>query len=446
MADKDGAEIPGPNAWEQLGLEPALLAAVRRAGFDAPTDIQREIIPLALQGRDVLGQARTGTGKTAAFALPTLQRLTPGAGLQALVLVPTRELATQVHEHVQRLAVEKPVRTVVVLGGRRMKEQIARLRRNPELVIGTPGRVLDLMRRGLLDLAGVRIAILDEVDRMLDIGFRDDIRQILKEITAPHQTIFVSATIDEEIRKLARTFMREPAEVNVSGDMLTVESIRHGFVSVHPDDKFDTLLALLRHEQPKLAIVFTNTRHAARRIAQRLRKAGVNCREIHGDLVQSRRDRVMASFREQRTQVLVATDLLSRGLDVMEITHIVNYDVPEDPSAYVHRIGRTARMGQTGYAVTFVTPEEGKVLTEIEKLINREIEKFDAPWLVKRTAPAPPEATPAPPASFSTPPPLVVPSRLLQARLRDQTLEAYGLRPVPRTLGSRFRSPRRFRR
>lgn len=437
----------GADPWAPLNLEPALRAAVAKAGFEAPTDIQRELIPPALAGRDCLGQARTGTGKTAAFALPMLQRLTPGAGLQALVLAPTRELASQVDEHVRALHGSKPVKTAVILGGRRLKSQVAALHRRPEIVIGTPGRVLDLMRRKELDIAGVRFVVLDEVDRMLDIGFRDDIRRILRAIEAPHQTIFVSATIDEEIQKLARTFMNEPVEVNVSHDMLTVESIHHGFVSVHPEDKFSTLLGLLKHEAPTLAIVFTNTKHKARRLAQQLRKAGVSCMEIHGDLVQERRDRAMKSFREQKIKVLVATDLASRGLDVMEISHIVNYDVPEDPSGYVHRIGRTARMGRTGYAVTFVTREDGHLLTEIEKLINRELPQFDPPWLVKRlptqeqiAAAAQAEARAAEAAGTA-----VVPARYRQARWRDEVLEAYGVRPVRRTLGSRFPTSRRRR-
>ncbi len=430
-------------AWRKLRLDDDLIAVLERVQFAQPTDIQRELIPLALEGKDCLGQARTGTGKTAAFALPIIQRITPGEGLQALVLVPTRELADQVHEHVRKLTATKPLKTVVILGGRNMRDQLAALKGRPEIAIGTPGRVLDLMHRKQLDISQLRMAVLDEVDRMLDIGFRDDIRKILRAIEAPHQTIFVSATLDDEIQKLARSFMHEPVEVNVSHDMLTVESIDHGFVTVHPEDKFRTLVGLLKHEAPTLAIVFTNTKHKARRVAQNLRKEGVNCKEIHGDLVQERRDRVMKSFRSQSIQVLVATDLASRGLDVMDISHIINYDAPEDPAAYVHRIGRTARMGKTGYAVTFVTPEEGKLLTEIEKRINKELPKFDPQWLVKR---APTEADRAAATATAPAPAGLAPTRYREARRRDAVLDALGYRPVRRTLGSRFRTPRKFRR
>jgi len=445
---KKASATEKPNTdWADLGLSPPLMAALKRAKFLHPTDIQRELIPHALTGRDVLGQAQTGTGKTAAFTLPMLQRLTPGGGLQALCLAPTRELAAQVEEQVRLLGQEWGVKTVAVLGGKRLREQVARLHQKPEVAIGTPGRVLDLMRRKELDIRNLKIAVLDEVARMLAIGFRDDIRRILRAIEAPHQTIFVSATIDEEIEKLAKSFMHEPLEVNVSRDMLTVEHIHQGFVSVHPEDKLNTLLGFLKHEAPTLAIVFTNTKHKARRVAQGLRREGIDCREIHGDLMQDRRDKVMKSFRNQNFDVLVATDLASRGLDVMDISHIVNYDVPMDSSAYVHRIGRTARMGKTGYAVTFVTPEEGKSLTEIEKLINLEVPQFDPPWLIKR-APTPEQiraaaAAQLAPVDAAAPP---IPNRLVEPRRRDEVLEFHGLRPIHKTLGSRFRSARKFRR
>ena len=315
--------------WKVLGLDPALLAGVRAAKFQEPTDIQAALIPPALAGNDCIGQAKTGTGKTAAFAIPLIQQLEHGRPIQALVLVPTRELAAQVDEHVRTLSADHPAKTALVYGGRSIHDQIRRLKTGPEIVIGTPGRLLDLMRRRELDLSGVRIAVLDEVDRMLDIGFRDDIRRILRTIKSKHQTIFVSATVDEEIRRLAKTFMQEPAELNVSEDTLTVESVDLTFVTVDSHDKFATLRSFLEQEKPKLAIVFTNTKAAARRVAERLGHAGVNCKEIHGDLMQSRRERVMKSFRSAKIQVLVATDLASRGLDVMEVSHIVNYDIPE---------------------------------------------------------------------------------------------------------------------
>jgi len=445
MPNKSSTSTPptdngSPSPWAELGLGPALVAALRRVGFAQPTDIQKHLIPPALAGHDCLGQAKTGTGKTAAFALPILQMSKTGVPAEALILVPTRELAAQVDSHFHELNEKQPLRTALLYGGHRIHQQIQRLKTSPEIIIGTPGRVLDLLRRKVLDVSKTRFVVLDEVDRMLDIGFRDDIRRILREVKGPHQTIFVSATIDDEIRKLATSYMHAPQEINVSCDQLTVESIEHGYVSVDPHDKFDLLMGFLEYEQPTLAIVFTNTKQGARRLAERLKKRGVNCKEIHGDLMQSRRDRVMKSFRAAQIQVLVATDVASRGLDVMEISHIVNYDLPEDPSAYVHRIGRTARMGNRGQAVSFVRPDEGKTLTEIEKLINEELPRVEAPWVFQRTAPT---VEPPPDIAAATVPQRG--QRYNEALHRSDLLESHGLQPVRRTLGSRFRTSRRRR-
>ncbi len=434
--DEPAVAAGDASAFAALGLEGPVLAALERLGWTTPTDIQEALIPPALAGKDCLGQAKTGTGKTAAFALPMLQRIKAGRPVQALVLVPTRELASQVDDAVKQFKHGQAFKTALLYGGRRLSGQVATLSKDPEIVVGTPGRVLDLMGRGNLALKNIEVVILDEVDRMLDIGFRDDIRRILKQITHPHQTIFVSATLDEEIRKLAKQFMTDPQEFNVSGDELTVANIEHGFVTVDPKDKLKSLTGFLKREAPQLAIVFTNTKHSARRVAQRLQKEGINCLEIHGDLQQRKREQVMKQFRSSSIQVLVATDLASRGLDVMEVSHIVNYDVPEDPAVYVHRIGRTARMGKQGYAVTFVTVEQGKLLTEIEMLINKQLPQFDTPWLINPDAPPPP---PPPPEVEST----ITPRRYKEALRRDPILEAIGLRPLRRTLGSRFRSPRK---
>ena len=435
---------PSPTAagWEALALPQPLLDAVHHAGFQQPTEIQRVLVPVALAGKDCIGQARTGTGKTAAFTLPLLDKLTPGGGVQALVLVPTRELAIQVDDHVRLLAHHTPLKTVAVLGGRGIKQQLAALAQKPEIAIGTPGRVQDLMHRKALKLDVIRVVVLDEVDRMLDIGFRDDIRRILGAVHTEHQTIFVSATIDDEIRKLARSFMHDPVELNVSRDMLTVEGVTQGFVTVDPEDKAATLVRLLRHEKPTLAIVFTNTKHKARRVAQHLKREAIECREIHGDLEQERRERVMKAFRTQRTPVLVATDLAARGLDVTDISHIINYDVPVDSSVYVHRIGRTARMGRAGIAYTFDTRDVGKLLSQIEKHINKEIPRFEPAWLLAKPGPKPKEPPPEAAAPSDEP---VVPRRYRDPRLRDQVLDALGYRPVKRTLGSRFRSARKRR-
>ncbi|MCG3128400.1 MAG: DEAD-box ATP-dependent RNA helicase CshA [Phycisphaerae bacterium] len=456
-------ESAGPvPTFRALGLQQSLLDGLDELGFHTPTEIQHALIPVALQGKDCIGLAKTGTGKTAAFALPILQRTAVGGGVQALVLVPTRELAMQVDEHFSQLGKRHPLKVALFYGGRRISTQVKQMEKHPEVVIGTPGRILDMMRRGNLNLGGVRIAVLDEVDRMLDIGFRDDIRRILRDISAERQTIFVSATLDEEIRKLAKSFMREPVEVNVSRDVLTVESIEQGFVTVDPHDKFPTLLGFLKHENPTLAIVFTNTKAGAQRIGKRLKEAGVKCKEIHGDLMQNRRERVMESFRTAQIQVLVATDLASRGIDVMEVSHIVNYDVPQDPSVYVHRVGRTARMGRSGFAVTLVSPDQGKMLTAIEMHINKELPRLEGPWVVRRDhahrehgerghgrrapdhKPRGDEAGALLPAA--EPEAARAGSRLTEALRRDDVFESLGLRPIRRTLGSRFRSSKRLRR
>lgn len=362
-----------PAAFAELGIEPAFLAALKKMEFVEPSQIQRELIPLVLAGKDVLGQARTGTGKTAGFGLPILQMTHLEGRLQSIILVPTRELAVQVAAEIRRLAGDVALHIVPVYGGQKIRHQVHLLGKKPHVVVGTPGRVMDLMGRGLLSLADIRFVVLDEVDRMLDIGFRDDIRHILSQITHPHQTVFASATLTDEIKRLARQYMNDPVELLVSVDVLTVEEVNQTYVTVDPWDKFEALRLLLAQEQPTLAIIFCNTKHATRRLAKRLIGEGMNVKEIHGDLVQEKRERVMDRFRKHKVQVLVATDLAARGIDVHGISHIINYDVPDDPHVYVHRIGRTARMGSFGKAITLVTREQGKQLTEIESLINKQV-------------------------------------------------------------------------
>jgi ATP-dependent RNA helicase DeaD len=380
-----------PKAFVELGLEVPALRAVVALGFKEPSPIQRELIPLILAGKDVIGQARTGTGKTASFGLPALQMIDPAGRTQMLVLAPTRELAVQVMGEFLRLAQFMEIRCVPVYGGTRIKQQLAQMGNRPHVVVGTPGRVLDLLGRRALCLDAVRFVVLDEVDRMLDIGFRDDIRRILSQATCPHQTIFVSATIEEEIKRLSQQFMRDPVEVNVSGDQLTVNEVSQYYCPVDPHDKFNLLMRVLEQEQPSLAIVFCNTKHAVRKLAKRLHAEGIDAKEIHGDLIQERREKIMSRFRRQQIPVLVATDLAARGIDVRQISHIVNYDLPQDPQGYVHRIGRTARMGASGKAITFVSTEEGGQLSEVEKLINKQVElltikNYEAPRMMPVSA------------------------------------------------------------
>ena len=369
--------------------------------FETPSEIQSLLIPRALAGVDILGQARTGTGKTAAFGIPILQQATKGLATQAIILVPTRELAVQVEAEIKRLAQYTPIRSTPVYGGEKIAAQMKFLKHGPEIVVGTPGRVIDLLDRRIINFNNVRFVILDEVDRMLDIGFRDDIRNILSRVKGvrrqlppdvregegqpqqpsgegdatptSHQTMFVSATISDEIDKLARRYMREPVEKLIApgaDEKPTVENVEQYYLSVQPWDKYRLLRMLLEQENPDLAIIFCRTKHGAEKLAKKLHHDGIECREIHGNLAQNKRERVMKGFRGGKFDVLVATDLASRGIDVADISHIINYDVPEDPEVYVHRVGRTARMGAKGKAFTFIGKDQGDELTKVENLIN----------------------------------------------------------------------------
>jgi ATP-dependent RNA helicase DeaD len=426
-----------PESFEKLGIESPFLRALAKMGFVEPSEIQTALIPVALAGRDVLGQARTGTGKTAAFGLPALQRIDPAGRLQAICLSPTRELAVQVAAELRRIAGETDLHIVPVYGGQRVQTQVHLLGRKPHMVVGTPGRVMDLMGRGVLNLDHIETVILDEVDRMLDIGFRDDIRRILGSVRRKHQTIFVSATIDDEIRRLSMTYMEDPAELNVSRDEITASEVDQSYCTAEGWDKYRLLRIVIEEEDPKLAIIFTNTKAAARKLAKKLHADGIDAKEIHGDLVQQRREKVMERFRRHQLKVLVATDLASRGIDISAISHIINYDIPKDPEVYVHRIGRTARMGANGKAITFVTREEGKQITQIEKLINKMVEERT----YASFKPRPPKEEFGAASNEKAAPESV--SRYKAALSKDDA--PTGKKGPRKTLGSKFR-PRRGRR
>ncbi len=391
-------------SFRELGLSAVTLAAVDRAGYTTPTPVQAGLIPRALTGIDVLGQARTGTGKTASFVLPILERvLQPGreGGPRALVLVPTRELAVQVKDEFEKLAQGSKVHCVAVYGGKPIKGQIDKLAKHPAVVVGTPGRVLDHMSRGTLSFSALDIVTLDEADRMLDIGFRPDIEKILRRCPDSRQTLLLSATVPPPVQKLATRYMRDPEILDFSTNELAVETIEQRYFTVDPTRKFDLLERLLDRENPRQVIVFCRTKRGTDKIHDKLarrrsRSSGeVAC--IHGDLAQSVRDRVMRQFRDGSTRILVATDVVGRGIDVSSVSHIVNYDIPEFCDDYVHRVGRTGRMGREGIAFTFVTPEEGPQLTRIEMRIERllqrdELEGFEA--FDRRPKPAPVEQLP----------------------------------------------------
>ncbi len=366
-------------SFAELGLRNSVLKGVEAAGFKRPTKIQAELIPPTLEGRDVLGQAKTGSGKTAAFGLPLFHMATRGLAFQSLVLVPTRELAQQVANELQEFGQFTPIRVSAVFGGESVRTQAQNLEQGPEIIVATPGRLIDMLDRGLMHLRNCKFVVLDEVDRMLDIGFRDDIKRILANIKTEHRTIFVSATISDEIEKLARSYMRDPVKIVSTSGALTVSLVEQHHLPVLPWDKRRLLLHLLTHEEPALTLVFCRTKRTVDDVADFLTRHRVDAHAIHGDMQQSRRNRVMGKLREGKLEVLVASDLAARGLDVDNITHVINYDLPEDPEVYVHRIGRTARAGRGGVAWSFVVPDQGELLTNIEMLANVEIPKMEYP-------------------------------------------------------------------
>ncbi|MHC4099361.1 MAG: DEAD/DEAH box helicase [Planctomycetota bacterium] len=361
-------------SFADLGLSEPLLRGIDKLGYEHPTRVQTEMIPPALAGKDILAQSRTGTGKTAAFGLPILQRSDPGTPFQTLILAPTRELAVQVGDDLRDLGRFTPFKVVTVYGGQRIRIQADRLKRNPGIVVGTPGRVMDMHGRGLLPYDNVRFAVLDEVDRMLDIGFRDDIRRILGAVSRDRQTIFVSATISDEIERLARQYMRNPDKiVATTSATLTVSEVQQRYFTVEPWDKKRLLVHLLTHEEPAVTLVFCRTKQTVDALAAYLRRKGIDAHAIHGDMYQSKRTRVMTKFKRGELSVLVASDLAARGLDVTDISHVINFDLPDDPEDYVHRVGRTARAGRAGEAWSFTTPEQGQLLQAIERLTNVQI-------------------------------------------------------------------------
>ena len=371
-----------PGGFQALGLSPAMLKTLAAVNYTSPSPIQMGFIPIALQGLDCTGQARTGTGKTAAFVIPILEQLDFGVvETQAIILTPTRELSEQVAEEAKKLAGDDSFRVACCVGGREIRKQIDVLKRGVHIVVGTPGRVIDLINRGVLKLDAISIAVLDEADRMLDIGFRPDIEKILSRCPAERQTLLLSATMPAPVERLAKRYMRDPQRVDLSGDSISVEAIQQYVVTVDGDRKFPLLVRLLARERPKQAIVFTRTKRGADQVFARLEPRLINVAVIHGDLPQTTRDRVMKKFREGTIRLLIATDVMGRGIDVSGISHIVNYDVPEFCDDYVHRIGRTGRLssGTRGAAYTFVTREEGQQLTNIEKRTGVLLENYNVP-------------------------------------------------------------------
>lgn len=362
------------SSFADLGLNDKVLKGIGDQGFEHPTIIQAQLIPLAIEGKDVLGQSKTGTGKTAAFALPVLNELDGQTPFACLCLVPTRELAIQVTREMTKLGSHTNLKVLAVYGGQPIATQAERLKKKPHVIVGTPGRVMDMHQRKLLPYDRIQIAILDEVDRMLDIGFREDIRKILGGMRHAHQTIFVSATISPEIEKLAKQYMRNPVDLSTKeAKSLTVSQVDQSCVSVQSWDKSKMLLHVIEQEKPDLALVFCRMKTTVDKVANTLQKKKIDAVVLHANLHQGKRNKVMERLRKREVHVVVASDLAARGIDVDDITHVINYDVPEDPEVYVHRIGRTARKGQKGRAIMFVTPEQSELLMNIERLTNVEI-------------------------------------------------------------------------
>jgi ATP-dependent RNA helicase DeaD len=371
--------------FRALTLSPIILAALDRAGYVEPTPIQDAFIPEAITGRDVIGQAQTGTGKTAAFLLPFLNawRDENPPGPQAVVLVPTRELAVQVAEEAEKLSPHRNCRTVAIYGGQRFATQLSQLRKGVNIVVGTPGRVLDHLSRGTITFEHVRYAVLDEADRMLDIGFRPDIERILRRCPGQRQTMLLSATLPPPVLRLTHRYMVDPFHINLSPARVTVENIRQSYITVDEDRKFELLVRLFEREEPRQCIIFCERKRWVEDLYRQLRLARKRVAMMHGDLPQNLRNRIMQGFRDGKIVYLVATDVVGRGIDVRNISHVINYDVPEDPENYVHRIGRTGRIGADGVAVALLTPEQGERLTDIEMFINKlipeeRIDGFDA--------------------------------------------------------------------
>jgi ATP-dependent RNA helicase DeaD len=376
-----------PSAFfADLDLSPIMLAALNRAGFEHATPIQASLIPLALEGEDVIGQARTGTGKTAAFSIPILEQLDSletTRDPQAIIIVPTRELADQVAKEATRLAYGVPTEIVVLSGGKNMTGQLRQLQNGVQIVVGTPGRIHDHLQRGTLRTDSIWCVVLDEADRMLDIGFRPQIERILRRCPRNRQTLLLSATLPETVRRLAESYMQSPKIIDCSQNAMAVDTIEQRYFTVEHDQKLGLLRQLLLREQPEQAIVFCRTRRGTDKLQRKLAEDFPSTGCMHGDMAQRERDRVLQQMRDRKLKILVATDVVGRGIDVSTVSHIVNYDVPQDCDDYVHRVGRTGRMGREGIAFTFIVPGEGDMLTSIEQRINKQlirdnIEGFDS--------------------------------------------------------------------
>ena len=391
--------------FERLGLAPTLTRELAQAGFSTPTPIQTQSIPLALDGHDILGLAQTGTGKTLAFGLPMLHRLMESPGrpapksVKALVLAPTRELVNQIADNLRPVAKATPLKIATVVGGQSINRQIATLARGIDILVATPGRLIDLMQRGDVNLATVKFLVLDEADHMLDMGFIHALRKIAPKLGTPRQTMLFSATMPKQMEELSRSYLKDPRRVEVAPPGKTADKIEQSVQFVAQADKPARLREILSADRAALTLVFARTKHGAEKMKKHLVADGYNAESIHGNRSQGQRDRAIKAFRDGAVTVLVATDVAARGIDIPGVANVVNYDLPNVPEAYVHRIGRTARAGREGVAISFCSPDERALLKDIEKLLGR---RFDGQGAEVPAAPArssPDEtASPAQPA------------------------------------------------
>ncbi|MDR1616377.1 MAG: DEAD/DEAH box helicase, partial [Syntrophomonadaceae bacterium] len=340
--------------FEDMDLQQGLLRAISEKGYAEPTPIQELAIPAALAGHDVMGQAQTGTGKTASFGIPILNRIVPGKGLQGLILCPTRELAVQVSEEINSLGIYLSIYTLAVYGGQAITIQFKGLEKNPEIIVATPGRIMDHMNRRSIDLQTLEFIVLDEADEMLDMGFLPDIEKILRNCPKKRQTSLFSATLSERIRNLGKKFMNNPQVFSVSSGECTIAEIQYCFYEVNSQRKLETLCKIIDVKAPASCLIFCRTKRSVGKLAGMLKRYGYSAGALHGDMSQSERDHVMRKFRSNKLSILVATDLAARGLDIDVVSHVINFDLPEAPDIFIHRTGRTGRAGRSGEAITLV--------------------------------------------------------------------------------------------
>ena len=368
--------------FNEMKLIKPILKAVREAGFEEPSPIQSKTIPLLLEGRDVLGCAQTGTGKTAAFVLPILQNLSKSKSrnIRAMILTPTRELAIQINESIEKYSKYTSIRSGVIFGGVGQKPQVEMLRKGIDILVATPGRLNDLVNQGYIKLSKIEIFVLDEADRMLDMGFVNDIKKIIKQLPSKRQTLLFSATMPKEIEKLAFNMLKNPATVKVAPVTNAVDKISQGVYFVDKQNKIFLLSSLLKKTEIRNAIVFTNTKHGADKVVKELGKDGIKALAIHGGKGQNTRQIALNSFKEGKIKVLVATDIAARGIDISELSHVFNYDLPDVPETYIHRIGRTGRAGQDGIALSFCNIDDLQNLRDIERHISKQIPEIKSKW------------------------------------------------------------------